>query len=299
MLGILIINYNQWQKTVDCINSVFKTVKSPYKIYLLDNASANDSAQELERIYKNNKRVVFIKNKQNTGYANGNNLLINLAEKDGCNKILISNNDIIFDNNAIDKLYNDICENDCLAIAPRLKYPNGTIQQNIKKEAPNFKKYILSETYFHNFDKKRKYQNNYVAKKFEYVYWISGAVFIADTSKFKSIGYFDKNTFLYFEEYILAEKAAKSNLKIATDPLATAYHFHGASTGGNANLFTRTENLKSELYFFKNYKNFSKSKLNLLKNIRCLEVLFTFTKEHQFKNALMFIKSSKKILRNT
>ncbi len=297
MLGIAIINYNQPQKTINCINSIFKTVKADYKIYLLDNNSADNSAEILENEYKNEKRVEFFKSDTNTGYANGNNFCIEKAKAGGCEYILISNNDIIFDKNTVDTLLNEIKASDYLAIAPALKTPKGAGQQNIKKSCPDFKRYIMSETYLRNFDKKRKYQNTYFPKKSEEVYWISGAVFIADMKKFEDIGFFDKNTFLYFEEYIISEKAVKKGYKLAIEPAVCAYHYHGASTGGNANLFTRLENLKSELYFLSNYKNYSNSKLRKIRFIRCLEVLFTFTKEHKLKDALKYIKESKKVLK--
>ena len=32
MLGIMILNYNQYQKTIDCINTIFETTKSEYII---------------------------------------------------------------------------------------------------------------------------------------------------------------------------------------------------------------------------------------------------------------------------
>lgn len=133
MLGIAIINYNQPQKTIDCVNSIFKTVKSDYKIYLLDNNSTDNSYEILYSEYKNQSRVDFFKSNINTGYANGNNLCIEKAKKDGCEYILISNNDIIFDENTVDTLLERIKTTDCLAIAPALKSPNGAHQQNIKK----------------------------------------------------------------------------------------------------------------------------------------------------------------------
>lgn len=297
MLGIAIINYNKYEKTIDCIDSVFQTAKCEYKIYLLDNASANESCDILQQKYSGNDKVVFIKSDENLGYARGNNLLIEQAKADGCKYILISNNDIIYSENTIDTLLEEIQTTDYLAIAPKLKAPNNSIQQNIKKTAPDFKRYIMSETYLRNFDKQKKYQNTYYPQSFEAVYWIAGAVFIADMKKFEDIGFFDKNTFLYFEEYIISEKAVKKGYKLAIEPSVCAYHYHGASTGGSANLFTRLENLKSELYFLRNYKSYTKGQLNKIRFIRCLEVLFTFTKEHKIKDALKYIKKSRKVLR--
>lgn len=298
MLGIAIINYNKYDKTIDCIQSIFKTVHNiDYKIYLLDNDSPNESYSILYDKYKNNPRVECFKSDENCGYARGNNLCIDKAKKDGCDYILISNNDIIFAENAVNLLLKDIMSTDYLLIAPALKYPSGAPQVNIKTSRPSFKKYMMSETYLHNFDKKRKYRSITMPNSFSQVYWASGAVFIADLKKFEKIGFFDPNTFLYFEEYIIAEKAVKNELQIGFEPNAAAYHYHGASTGGAANYITRLENFKSEMYFCKNYWVLTKKQLKQIRLIRCLEVLFTFTKEHKIKDAVKFVVNSRKILK--
>lgn len=43
MLGIAIINYNTYKKTIECIDSIRKVMGTDYKIYLLDNYSPNNS----------------------------------------------------------------------------------------------------------------------------------------------------------------------------------------------------------------------------------------------------------------
>lgn len=298
MLGIAIINYNKFDKTIDCINSVFATVKDiEYKIYLLDNCSQNESFDVLSKEYSENPLVDCFQSEANLGYARGNNLCIEKAITDGCDYVLISNNDIIFEKNAINLLYNDIREKDYLLIGPQMKNPDGSIQKNMKPEKPSFKKYMMSETYLHNFDKKRKYNTFVVPPKFTDAYWISGAVFITNIKKFEQIGFFDPNTFLYFEEYIISEKAKKAGLRLGFEPAALAYHYHGASTGGNANYFTRLENFKSEMYFYKVYLNAPNSQLKKIRLIRCLEVLFTFTKEHKLHDALKFVRATKTVLK--
>lgn len=298
MLGIAIINYNEYEKTIDCIHSIFETAHGmDYKIYLLDNRSPNGSFDILRREYGENPIVDCFQSEKNLGYARGNNLCIEKALADGCNYILISNNDIIFEEGAIHLLYDDIKSRDCLLIGPALKTPAGGFQVSVKPAAPSFKQYVFSETYFSNFDWKKKYENRFFSREFSYVYWVSGAVFIADMNLFKEIGFFDPETFLYFEEYIISEKAKKAGLKLGFEPAASVIHYHGASTGGSANYFTRLENLKSELYFFKNYRGAPKSRLKTIRFIRCLEVLFTFTKEHKVKDALKFIKNSKNALK--
>ncbi|MGN0528801.1 MAG: glycosyltransferase family 2 protein [Eubacterium sp.] len=300
MLGIIIINFNKYEKTVDCIKSIFDTVKSDYKIYLLDNCSANNSFEILNNLYKDDPRVEMIESKENLGYARGNNLCLEKAEKDGCEYVLISNNDIVYKENAVEILLDVIKSGEYLLVGPRSYSPDGRIQSSVKKNKPTFSEYMKFSTYLSNLVPKNQakvFYKNLQPKEFSQVYWVCGSSFIADMKKFKEIGYFDPYTFLYFEEYIISEKAVKSGMKIAFEPKAQVIHFHGASTGGAANLFTRTENFKSECYMFAKYQKLPYNKLKNLRSIRCLEVLFSFTKEGKIKDAMTFIKQSKKILK--
>ncbi len=302
MLGIAIINYNKYEKTIECIKSIFKTAKAEYKIYLLDNASQNESLEVLQNEYENEPRVKLFSSKTNLGYANGNNLLLDEIKKDGCDYALISNNDIIFQNGSIDLLLEKIQNEDYLLIEPFIENIDGTTQICVKKSRPSYKEYMLFSTYLHNFvpkSKKREFALKQQPKTAGRVYWASGACFIADMKSFEEIGFFDKNTFLYFEEYIISEKAVKKGLKIGFEPNAKVIHFHGASTGGAASLFTRRANLESEMYFFTHYWMLNRLQLNFLRQIRCLEVLFTFTKNKKLKDALTYISQSKKIMKDS
>lgn len=303
MLGIAIINYNKYDKTVECVKSVFKTVKSEYKIYLLDNASQNNSYDELKAHFGNDSRVMLIKSEENLGYARGNNLCIEKAKADGCDSILISNNDIIFNENTVDTLLFKLRENGCLITAPKILGTDNKQQISVKAVRPSYKEYLMFSNYIiGNFIPKKKVRNHLkkTALKDEgYVYWTSGACFMADMAQFEKIGFFDPYTFLYFEEFIISEKAEKNGMKLLYVPEASVIHFHGASTGGSANLFTRLENFKSESYMFSNYYVISPVRLKIIRLIRCLEVLYTFTKEKKIRDAFTFIKESRKIMKST
>lgn len=62
MLGIIIVNYNDWDNLRNCINSI--EVNIPYKIYVVDNASKQNSySEELQK----NKNIVFMKSEINGG----------------------------------------------------------------------------------------------------------------------------------------------------------------------------------------------------------------------------------------
>lgn len=298
MLGILIINYKKYDLTVQCIDSVIKTVPDlPYRIYVLENGSQNESAEKLQAALQRLDQVMLILSDENLGYARGNNLLLEKAQQDGCDTVVISNNDILFHPGAIERLLQDLKEQKCLLAAPKLYNIAGHEQYSIKTHAYSFMNYLKYETYLRNFVSKDALKQAFkIPREPMPVYWATGAVFAADMDKFRRLGYFDPYTFLYFEEYILAQKAKLAGEIIFFDPRAAVTHHHGASTGGNANLFTRLENFKSEMYFLSRFWHYGYGRLLTVRLVRCLEVLFTFTKEKKSGDALRFLKQSRKIL---
>ena len=108
MIGIAVINYKCYEKTIKCIESIQKTIQTPYKIYLLENGSENESANILKEKYCNDDRIELLISNQNHGYARGNNICIKRMRQDGCKYGIISNNDIVCVENTINKLIKDL-----------------------------------------------------------------------------------------------------------------------------------------------------------------------------------------------
>ena len=69
MVGIAIINYKSYKKTIECIESIRKTTNSLFKIYLLENGSNDESAEILFNEYKNSQDVHLIISDVNHGYV--------------------------------------------------------------------------------------------------------------------------------------------------------------------------------------------------------------------------------------
>lgn len=302
MLGIAIINYNTYHKTIDCIDSIRKYTTIPYRIYLLDNASQNGSAAILEAAYKRSEDVVFVASKENLGYAQGNNLCMDYMINDGCDYCLISNNDILCHDGTVDKLYKCLVNNpEYVIIAPKIKGIDGKFQDSFKVEKPSKIEYLQQNTYFANFfkkkNRKRKAEHNNVTDFLE-VYWVSGAFFMCKLEYMKKMEYFDPYTFLFYEESILSCKCKKANYKIGYLPSIEVTHYHAISTGGGVNIVTKMANLRSELYYWKVYENAGNAFLRLLYLIRLLEVTYTFAKRKSMKEIRCFYRDGQKILRD-
>ncbi len=296
MIGIIIINYNTYDKTIDCISSIKETFFGDYKIYLLDNASVNDSAKILKNTYKDDAKVQVIISEVNHGYARGNNLCLKIAKEDGCDYSLISNNDIVYRDNAIDYMLEDIKRTDALLVGPTVIKPTGEVQGTVKYHRPGFIEYMLYETYTRNFFKKSCERHKRIPNESSDVYWIAGCTFLVDMEKFERIGFFDDYTFLFYEEFILSEKAKKAGYRERFCKDAEVMHYHGVSMGGALNIVTRSANWRSESYFVKNYLHWNIVKRWLLWQMRVLEIRFNARKESNRKELVAKYKEGKRYL---
>ena len=293
MIGIAIINYKSYQKTMECIDSIRKTLQIPYKIYLLENGSENESAEILINKYMNSEDVKLLIEKENHGYARGNNLCIHYMRKDGCKIGVISNNDIICTQDSIQTLVSDLQKyHDFLLVGPKILSPKGEFQKSVKLKRYTRWEYIKRSTYLVNFFKKENVVENRMIQEIDQfipVNWVSGAFFAFDIEKMNELGDFDPNTFLFFEEYIMSEKAEKKNYKLGYDPNATVYHYHAYSTGGGLNIISKIAADRSERYYMTTYANVGKGFLFILEIVRILEVLFTFGKMRNWESIRKYL----------
>ena len=90
-VGIVISNYNGWQDTLVCLESLQKMTFRDFEIILIDDASPNDSVAQLQGKLPPN--TVFLPQEKNVGFAAANNIGMRRALADGCDYALLLNND--------------------------------------------------------------------------------------------------------------------------------------------------------------------------------------------------------------
>lgn len=128
-LSIIIINYNTFQLTCNCIQSVKKMIRDlTYEIVLVDNASVEcDPALFLEKF----PDIKLISSKVNTGFTGGNNLGISRATGD---YLLLLNSDTELLNNAPKICYDYMQRHPETGMTTaQLVYPDGRIQHTCRR----------------------------------------------------------------------------------------------------------------------------------------------------------------------
>lgn len=265
-LGIIIINYNQYEDTIKCVESIFKNCHLNYTIFIVDNGSTNNSVVKLKEKYENINHVVLEVTKKNNGYSAGCNIGLAKAIKEKCDLFLISNNDVYYKKDSIEKICVIFHTKENVGIVGPAILDNEDLIQRSLKEPLTFYKYIFSKKPLRYFDfggiKKKLYYLSYdYKKKIEFSGMVSGCCFMLSYELFKEIGYFDENIFLYFEEDAIARKIMKTKYKVFIEPDSKVIHFGSKSIGSQKNIFSYYHRYNSSMYVLKKYCDITKLQL--------------------------------------
>ncbi|HTB51216.1 MAG TPA: glycosyltransferase family 2 protein [Ferruginibacter sp.] len=133
VISVIIINYNTFELTCKCIQSVYdKTENIYYEIILVDNASVECNADLFKQKFP---LITVIKSNTNLGFAGGNNLGLKYTNGE---YILLLNSDTELLNNAIDIVYNKMKEEKVLVAGCKTFNYDGSLQ-NTTEMFPSIK----------------------------------------------------------------------------------------------------------------------------------------------------------------
>lgn len=102
-VGVVLINWNAGEFTVPCIKSLLAGIVKPDNIVVVDNASADSSADIIAASYP---EVKIIRNSINKGYAGGNNDGIKYLLEQRIDYVWILNNDTVVADKCLSTLIN-------------------------------------------------------------------------------------------------------------------------------------------------------------------------------------------------
>ncbi len=240
-LTVIIVTYNTTQKIIlDCLNSISKEVN----ILIVENSNSFINENLIKTKFPN---VNIICTGENLGYGKGNNFGINRVKTD---YVLILNPDVVCDNNFFSNILSVIDEAKdftiigCQYLSDDVFMPAGFFEKN---NNDNFVKDFKS--------------NN--IKSITEVEWVTGCSMLINLKKFNNREIFDKNFFLYFEEFDLCKSIKKTSGKIYTSNKLKINHLGFKSSLNEDEIENlKTMNIKdwhfmwSSFYFYKKNYNF-------------------------------------------
>lgn len=188
-VAIIILNWNGWKDTIECLESVFRIDYPNYQVIVVDNGSTDNSVVMIKKWIGKRKKIFLIQNKKNLGFAAGNNLGIKFAMKLGADYFLILNNDTIIEPETLLELTN--------VLGKKKEY--GVVGPSI---------------YFYNNSNKLQFSKYKKVKKIIEDVSISGCCFLIKKEIIKKIGFLDPAFFLFTEEkdFMIRAKEAGYNV---------------------------------------------------------------------------------------
>jgi len=271
-VSIIILNWNGYADTAECLNSLQELDYPNYRVLVVDNGSTDDSPTKIRDGYP---WVVLVKNDKNFGFAEGNNIGIREALNWEPEYILLLNNDTVIDKNTVAEMVRGFESDSKVGAIGAAIY--SYYQPHIIESTGAQISLRTGRVYHTEHGQSEKRRDN---TKYKEVDAISGCAMMIKKKIIGEVGLMDPDFFCYVEDIDWCLRMRKTGYKMVTALDAKVWHKGGRSTGGYASplrIYYGTRN--QFLVMNKNFpiKNPVLSRArNLSIIIRCfLHVLFT------------------------
>ncbi len=223
-VAIIILNWNGFDDTVECLNSLKKLEYKNYKVVLVDNGSANNEGIRLKEMFP---ALHLIQNETNRGFAGGNNDGINWAQDYDFEYIVNLNNDCIVDKNWLTNLVGGLKASHADFGSSRIMfYPNTDIictDEDILYPDGS----AISKNRYNKFN-----GTNEIRKIFSACG--AGSIYLnksLQNVKIKNKQFFDELYFAYNEDVDLGIRLNCKSYKGVSIANAVVYHKHSKTAG--------------------------------------------------------------------
>jgi GT2 family glycosyltransferase len=218
--AIILLNFNSYQDTFECVESILKTNESSYQIFIVDNASRDDSYSKLKTDFSDNKEVSFLASKENLGFSGGCNVGIKEALHQGFEYVLLLNNDTIVTNSFLTEMLSLAESQSDIGIVG-----GKTLFNDDRKSIWDAGGYICEKSYRGI----RRRENHPDINKVNEVGFVTCCLALIKAEVFKRIGLLPEAYFFGSEEWEFSLRSQRAGYKLMYTPKAIIYHKVGRS----------------------------------------------------------------------
>lgn len=244
-VAIVILNWNGWRDTVECLDSLLRLSRVEFRIVVVDNDSSDGSVAAIEdwaraanlsrRLLsvedigkdKINEPLTIIRSDENRGFAGGVNLGLRHAAADpAIGHFWLLNNDTVVDSDAAAALLDRTSEDDSVGLCgSRIMW----FDDRSSVQTLGGRQYEWDRAWGHAIVD-HSLSSDEVEKAMSYV---SGASMFATRAFVEKVGLLSENYFLYFEEIDWVMRS-HGQFRIAYSPASVVYHKEGRSIGSSS-----------------------------------------------------------------
>lgn len=220
-VGIVICNYNKREMVTSCIEAVLAQTCKDYDLYVVDNASLDDSVDVIRKKYSA-EQLTLIRNFENLGGSGGFNTGLRRAIKDGHEYLMCVDNDCILETDALERLVEFLDNHpECAMAASKIYH----------LEDPEYVQNYGQVIDFEHFVTEAKYLGVHEEGQMpEYVFSdaVPACALLVRKSITDEIGLLPEDNYLYWDDTEWCYKANLLGYKVASVGASKAYHAMGA-----------------------------------------------------------------------
>lgn len=249
-VGIIVLNWNSWRDTIECLGSLGLVEYENYSIFLVENGSKDGSLENIlanldktgfdapdavidlsdelsvnivSNLLRGEKlpRLMILSNKQNSGFAGGNNLVLPFLVLGEYDYVLLLNNDTVVAPNLLDELVAGAMRNpDGGFFGPLILYHDLSGRKDVINFAGgmiDLKRGLAMHRGMNEVD-----SGQYAGD--ERVDYIEGSCLLMPVKLFHGLGGFNSHFFAYWEENELELRGAKCGYASYLIPTTKIWH---------------------------------------------------------------------------
>lgn len=241
-VAIILLNWNGYNETIECIEILQKIDYQNYQIILIDNGSRDDSVKILRKRFP---QITLLEIQHNRGFAGGANVGLKYAVKNKFDYAVLFNNDARVKKNFLTELVKTAESNKKIGVVGSIIYYLN--KKNVIQSAGGYEHF--KGLYPFVDPNQGKIDNGQLTEDI-FVDTLIGCSLLIKREVMEKIGFLDEKYFIYAEDVDFSIRAKNAGYLLCTAVHSKVWHKVSASSGGGENtplkLYYNTRNL---IYF--------------------------------------------------
>ncbi|WP_051200192.1 glycosyltransferase [Butyrivibrio sp. FCS006] len=239
-IAVVICNYNKKEYVIKCVASLKSQNIDNFDIYVVDNASNDGSADEIQKTYGD--EVTLICNDKNLGGSGGFNTGMRVAYDAGYKYIVLLDNDVVVREDCIESFYNDMEEYSDIGIMGA---------KILKMDKPDVIQEFGSFVDFNEMRFKLAYENEKDPEELPHINecdYVPACALVVRKELIEKVGFMPEENFIYYDDILWGMRCKRAGYKVAADSRAVAWHKGGG--GANPTTFPNYYLIRNKTRFF-------------------------------------------------
>ncbi len=231
LVYVVVLNYRNYTDTIECVRTLKRVSYPNFRIILIENGSDNESERVLRTEFP---EIEIVQTGRNLGYSGGNNVGLQRALEEGAEFAVILNNDTLVQDDFLSRLVEHARSDPSAGVLGSLILnPDGTVDRMCARRSPPLGAILWNHgpgRWFGLHEGWRRasyYDGIHALDQPLEVEVVSGSCLMLRTKLIRQIGVLDDRAFLFWEEFILAEKLKQTDFRTVLVPGSRVVHKHG------------------------------------------------------------------------